>query len=190
MFGSVGIQERQRDFDVFLDLFSRATANIEGHYFQLPVAQIEKPVYRERVYCYELYHRVREQMPPDFRYNLDGELDKTGHPLIQNVCGKVKPDFLIHERGVMNQNLVVLEVKPITASRYGIRKDVKTLCCFLERASYFRAIYLIYGDNETLIARILRMVQNHIEKIPDECIFFVMHHRKNGIPAEIIWANR
>ena len=190
MFGNNEIQVRQNDFDIFLDLFLRATINIEEHYFQLPVAEIEKPVYRERVYCYELYHRIREQTPADFRYKLDGELDKTGHPLIQNVCGKVKPDFLIHERGMMNRNLVAIEVKPIRASIYGIKKDVKTLCCFLENAMYFRAIYLIYGEDEKSISKIARMVQRNMTGIPDECLFSLMYHRHSGIPAEVIWANR
>lgn len=190
MFGNDKVQTKQQDFDMFIDLFFRATANIEEHYFQLPVAEIEKPVYRERVYCYELFHRIREQMPTDFRYKLDGELDKSGHPLIQKVCGKVKPDFLIHERGMMNRNLVAIEVKPIRASRYGIKKDVKTLCCFLEKARYFRAIYLIYGENEKSISKIVRMVQRNIEGIPDECVFSLMYHRHSGIPAEVIWENR
>ena len=41
-----------------LDLvIQEATAAIDAMYFQLPVDGGD-PVYRERVYCYELYHQM------------------------------------------------------------------------------------------------------------------------------------
>ena len=43
----------------FLKLLIEATARVPLHYFQLPVAEREDPIYRERVYCYELYHQLR-----------------------------------------------------------------------------------------------------------------------------------
>jgi hypothetical protein len=168
MFNHDEIQVKQHDFDIFLDLFLRATENIENHYFQLPVAQRENPVYRERVYCYELYHRIREKMPEGYPYKLDGELDKTGHPLIENSVGGVKPDFLVHERGRMDRNLAAIEVKPINATNYGIRKDMETLCGFLANAQYFRSIYLIYGNHNNHIERILQKVQKNFIAIPDQ----------------------
>lgn len=109
--------QSEQDFELFLDALYRATALIEPHYFKLPVAVLENPVFRERVDCYELYHRLREVLPHDFSYQLDGELDKNGHPLIHRSVGAVKPDFLVHERGVMNKNLVVVEVKPVTVEK-------------------------------------------------------------------------
>lgn len=39
----------------FNAIFSEATSNIEQAYFRLSVHGAN-PVYRERVYCYELYH--------------------------------------------------------------------------------------------------------------------------------------
>jgi hypothetical protein len=186
----VDIDSKQRDFDIFFDLFLRATVNIGEHYFQLPVAEREDPVYRERVYCYELYHRVREQMPDDYPYRLDGELDKMGHPLIQNSVGGVKPDFLVHERGVMNKNLVIIEVKPINVVRDGIKKDMETLCGFLAKAQYFRAIYLIYGDNGKPLDGLLGIVKEYMTDIPKESLFYFVQHKRSGTPAEIIWANR
>lgn len=39
------------------DLLIRATKAIEGGYFHLALAG-GTPVYRERVYCYELYHQL------------------------------------------------------------------------------------------------------------------------------------
>ena len=71
----------QKDFETFLNLLIQATERVEGHYFQLLVAGSEAPIYRERVYCYELYHRMRECMSENFPYVLDGEVDKVAHPI-------------------------------------------------------------------------------------------------------------
>jgi hypothetical protein len=182
------IEQKQQDFDIFLDLFLAATVNIESHYFQLPVAGREDAIYRERVYCYELYHRIREQMSNNYEYKLDGELDKTGHPLIQNLVGGVKPDFLVHERGVMNRNLAAIEVKPINAAREGRKKDIETLCGFVEKAQYFRAIYLIYGDGKLAIDRFSEIASGYLIEIPKNSFYFLWH-KHSGIAAEILWTN-
>jgi hypothetical protein len=88
----------------------KAIQNIDAHYFQLTVARNDELIYRERVYCYELYHQLRLLLGDDFPYKLDGELDKRGHAIISD--GK-KPDFVIHVPGEMGQNLVVIEVKTV-----------------------------------------------------------------------------
>lgn len=77
-------------------------ANLEGHRF------------RERVYCYELYHQLRLALPANFLYTLQGEVDKMGHPII---TGGVKPDFILHKSGTMNDNFLVIEVKPLNNTR-------------------------------------------------------------------------
>jgi hypothetical protein len=41
------------------------------------------PAYRERVYCYELYHQMRRRWPLNCEYSLNGEVDKRGHPYLQ-----------------------------------------------------------------------------------------------------------
>jgi hypothetical protein len=71
---------------------------------QLSVAGAEARVYRERVYCYELYHQWRCQWANDSRFELSGEADKIGDPIIRR---NAKPDFLVHVPGEM-QNLLVL----------------------------------------------------------------------------------
>ena len=74
MFDDLARRERfENDFRIFLDALQHAIALIEPQYFQLPVAQLEYPVYRERVYCYELYHRLREALPGEFGYRFDTE---------------------------------------------------------------------------------------------------------------------
>ena len=82
---------------------------------QLPVAGMEAPIYRERVYCYELYHRLRSVMNELFPYLLNGEIDKSRHPYMQgNNLDGVKPDLLLHRPGDMDANLVAMEVKSIS----------------------------------------------------------------------------
>ncbi|NUM44678.1 MAG: methionyl-tRNA formyltransferase-like protein [Anaerolineales bacterium] len=179
---------RPQDFDTFFSALLEATSNIDLHYFQLPVAGREEPIYRERVYCYELYHQLRSYLPTDFSYKLDGELDKVGHPIIHKAVGPVKPDFLVHERGEMNKNLVVIEVKPINASVDGVRKDITTLCGFLSHARYYRAIYLVYGNDETTIESIVQLVIDNLpQNIPDNS-FFLLWHQYGNSSAEVIFS--
>jgi len=53
-------------------------------------------------------------------------------------------------------NHAIIEVKPASATRSGIQKDLKTLSLFINRVRYQRALYLIYGDDvsERLLKRI------------------------------------
>jgi hypothetical protein len=127
-------------------LFQSATREIGPEYFQLPVAGREDPIYRERVYCYELYHQMRQLWPADSHFTLSGEVDKVGHPLIRhNGLDNKKPDFLVHVPGVMHLNFLVIEVKPINASGREIKKDLQTLTAFRLYGAYQRAILLFYG---------------------------------------------
>ena len=69
------------DIDRFRELLSHATESVGRNYFMLPVADATggEPLiqYRERVYAYELYHRLR-CIWPYWPYSLGGELDKRG----------------------------------------------------------------------------------------------------------------
>lgn len=141
--------------DEFIDIFLFATREIPNDYFQLPVAGEEDPIYRERVYCYELYHQLRSLWPQYTDYSLSGEIDKNGHKLIRgNELDKKKPDFLIHEPGVMEHNYLIIEVKSSNADKNGIEKDLKTLTAFRIKGEYSRAIFLIYGGPNANIERI------------------------------------
>jgi hypothetical protein len=82
----------EQDFKYFLECLIKATRKMDSHYFQLPVAQGDEPIYRERVYCYELYHQLRCILENNFPYKLHGEVDKGGHPVIR---GFKKPDFAL-----------------------------------------------------------------------------------------------
>ena len=68
----------EKSFTLLPDLIGSASAHIGADYFQLPVADADA-VYRERVYCYELYHQLR-CLWKDFPFSLGGEIDKQGNP--------------------------------------------------------------------------------------------------------------
>jgi hypothetical protein len=125
-------------------ILDEATASIGPEYFLLPIDGAD-PVYRERVYCYELYHQMRHRWPDDRRYILNGEVDKSAHPYFRIAGQRPKPDLLVHQPGSGRHNHAVIEVKASSAPAAGIRKDLETLSLFRSDLGYERAIYLIYG---------------------------------------------
>ena len=104
----------------FTDILKQAAASIEGEYFHLPIDGGD-PVYRERVYCYELYHQMRARWPESCEYFLNGEVDKGGHPYFEKL-GSPKPDFIVHIPGTDN-NYAVIEVKAGAAAAKDIQKS-------------------------------------------------------------------
>ena len=132
-------------------ILKNATAGIEDRYFKLKI-EGGLPVYRERVYCYELYHQLRKDWNrTDFVIN--GEVDKSAHPILEPLGAKKrKPDLLIHGPGDMAGNYAIIEVKPSTASNRGIRKDFETLSFFKGLGQYHHAIFLLYGSDARRVA--------------------------------------
>lgn len=127
-------------------ILQQATAGIARDYFYLSLDGGD-PVYRERVYCYELYHQMRMRWPAQSSFYLNGEVDKARHPkMIELRDCFPKPDLLVHRPGYMKGNYAVIEVKCERAGKHGIAKDLETLSFFVNEFSYQRAIYLIYGD--------------------------------------------
>ena len=124
------------------DLLAAAAADVAPEYFLLPIHGAE-PIYRERVYCYELYHQMRRLWPSGSPYRLNGEIDKRSHPYFADGTAP-KPDFLVHEPGTGN-NHAVFEVKSANGSDQGTAKDLVTLLHFRTSLGYARAIYLVYG---------------------------------------------
>lgn len=129
----------------FDDVLTAATAEIAPEFILFPIAG-QTAAYRERVYCYELYHQMR-RIWPEGPYTLNGEVDKSGHRKLRELrADKCKPDLLVHIPGEMAGNFLVLEVKPCNAAAKGLRKDLQTLRLFHREVGYRRAIYLIYGS--------------------------------------------
>jgi hypothetical protein len=134
----------EQDFAVFEAKIADASARIEAQFFQLPVADADS-VYRERVYCYELYHQLRCGWQ-DFQFSLGGEIDKRGNPHFQDgPYAESKPDLLVHQPGNMDRNLACVEVKPCDRRFEKFREDLKKLTWFCHHARYHRGIFLVYG---------------------------------------------
>ena len=146
--------------DRFIELLVEATTRIPENYFQLPVAGKEEPIYRERVYCYELYHQLRMLLEAAEHlscYTLSGEIDKKGHPVIR-ACS---PDFVFHLPGDRNANIAVVEVKPANGAIEGIKKDLETLSYFVsEEIGYQLGIHLVYGGQEADLVKFTREFQS------------------------------
>lgn len=182
------LSRKQKDLERFVEVLQHATEAIQSVYMLLPVASKEEPVYRERVYCYELYHCLRKEMekPGHLKYSLFGELDKDGHPLFQQkvLLKKAKPDFLLHIPGDMNNNLVAIEVKAVNARSSDIKKDLKKLTAFCRdpEAEYYHAIYLIYGEDPDDLGRIKKAARNTTGV--DTRTISLFWHRSANVPAE------
>jgi hypothetical protein len=135
----------EEEFALFAETLAGAAERIAGLYFQLPVANADS-VYRERVYCYELYHQLRCGWE-DFPFSLGGEIDKRGNPHFENSpYAESKPDLLVHEPGDMDRNLACVEVKPCCRPAHEFRDDLKKITWFCQHARYYRGVFLVYGS--------------------------------------------
>lgn len=147
-------------------LLRDSTARIPAAYFHVQIDGGD-PVYRERVYCYELYHQLRCLWPRDTGFYLNGELDKAAHPVLAKLgADYAKPDLLVHQPGHMAGNNTIIEVKSPNASRKGIEKDLRTLALFRTDVNYKRAIYLIFGYNAVAAADRVRTIARELGGLP------------------------
>lgn len=163
-------------------ILQAATANIAANYYRVEIDGGE-PVYRERVYCYELYHQMRKRWPEHSPYQLNGELDKASHPILEALgAAHIKPDLLIHRQGDMAHNHAIIEVKRI-APGIDIKKDLKSLDTFIERVGYQRAIYLFFGSDadESLLTKLRRIVEK-FDRLSQVEIWL---HNEIGSPARL-----
>ena len=181
----------QQQFETFMEMLTAAATHIGDIYFQLPVADQEDAVYRERVYCYELYHLLRLNWN-GFDFSLGGEVDKTGHPLFRGGdYEQAKPDFLVHRPGDMDRNLACVEVKPCIRSVGNFRDDLRKLTWFCRNARYYRAIFLVYGleNRETPnLDRLRTKIRNAANEDPgiDLERIVLLHHARVGEEARVV----
>ena len=160
--------------DQLNQILEDATAAITAPYFQLPIFG-GPPVWRERVYCYELYHQMRIRWPEDSPLILTGEVDKRAHPIFRKLQARQAiPDLLVHSPGHMDQNFAIMEIKSQQAEPRGVQKDVETLREFRDIIGYQRALYLIFGQE----------LPESLSEIPKD--IEVWHHHEVGSPARIV----
>jgi len=173
---------------------SRACRAIVSDYMFLPVYGLEDPQYRERVYCYELYHQLRAFIPSrSFPYSLSGEIDKQGHPLIRgNHLDNVKPDLAVHVPGDMSRNLCVIEVKPISAGTKDIANDLRKASEFCRKGGYYSGCFLLYGtrtedsiDSVTARVKTSAALPSHRRNICLSSLTCYWHRASGEDPVEI-----
>ena len=182
--------EKEKHFRKFQESLQWATKRMEQYYFKIAMAKSRGHFFRERVYCYELYHLLRLGLQC-FPYTLQGEMDKRGQPIIHQKIGAVKPDFILHEQGTMENNLAVMEVKPLNNARGSqLKKDLNTLTRFLD-LGYYRAIHLIYGSlsrDDGGISKIIRIYREYMTPTRLNTYqgkLLLYWHRTSGEPAII-----
>jgi hypothetical protein len=165
--------------DEFNAIFREATANVSADYFRLPV--VDSPaVYRERLYCYELYHQLRLRWPTESRYRLNGEIDKRSHRYFAEDAWAPKPDFLIHVPGSDDNSIVI--VKTVDNLRNNeVLKDLDTLNQFMERAGYRRGIHLVFGTTAAATLDVLQRAGLDINQLRGVELW---GHSEVGLPAE------
>lgn len=119
--------------------------------------------WRERAYCYELYHQLRVYLDSKetFPYKLHGEIDKRGQKEICKHFKKYKkdcanPDFIVHSPG-NDGNLIAMEVKSSTCSRSKANDDIHKLEVFINKINYEYGIFLIFGDERSNRSKIKDM---------------------------------
>lgn len=176
--------------NVFLEALKKATRKVPQNYFQLPVAGQKLPIYRERVYCYELYHQLRVALPHDFHFSLAGEVDKSGHPIIRTPpLNRWKPDFLVHSAGNMKGNLLAVEVKSGLAKSRGIKKDIEMLISCLNHSNYEYGMLLIYGGRSSQwLGKLKQFVGSHTN-CPDfrRRVLVYWHEKADSSASEVTW---
>lgn len=161
-------------------ILEEAIRRVPEMYFQVHIDGGD-PIYRERVYCYELYHQLRCLWPKETPFYLNGELDKAAHPILRKLgADYAKPDLLVHRPGYMEGNYAIIEVKTTDAPNAGIVKDLKTLSIFCTRVWYERAIYLLYGHNTEAAAERVHTAAREIADLP---LIELWLHSAPGQPA-------
>jgi hypothetical protein len=178
---------RNRDFEDFVTKLVEATGQIEDCYFRVQTASERgpKPVYKERVYCYEFYHQLRNAIPDASRYTLMGELDKRGHEIIH---GGKAPDFVFHVPGTINGNLAVMEVKRIDNNDNDeIQNDCYKLRKFVEEEGRYKgAIYLVFGDQGGRIDTFREVARQKLRGLTKGVFVLLWHKRAHECAAKIL----
>ncbi|EKO3802396.1 hypothetical protein NTE28_004928 [Vibrio harveyi] len=170
--------------DKFSEILRLATSKVEAEYFKL-IQYDADDVYRERVYCYELYHQMRCVWDYE-EFILNGEVDKAGHPALKNTdVANAKPDFLVHYPGDMRKNDTVIEVKSSNAGIGAIATDLTNLAEFKLNVGYCRAIFLVYGSgysNEHWVDKVNRAA----EQVSKSTTVELWRHKTCLEPAEFL----
>ncbi|WP_305840322.1 hypothetical protein [Photobacterium leiognathi] len=169
----------------FDQTLASSTKRIDSEYFQLPVADVNTTIiFRERVYCYELYHQLRSLWSDEY-WKICGEIDKKGHPILRS--STESPDILVHAPGEL-ANFAIIEVKTADFRIKDLIKDLKTIEKFMKNsgAEYERGLCLIYGDKPNLVKKISNTVKRYIKEDGNPSNIEIWHHPCVGEQAKHI----
>lgn len=115
---------------------------IEQRYIKLSAVHKVDGLIRERVFCYELYHQMRQNISLNKLTVINGEIDKRGYPEFENK----NPDFVFHIPGSRNGNALVCEVKG-NIRRPGVKKDFESICHFIEKQNYKSGFFIVFNNS-------------------------------------------
>jgi hypothetical protein len=149
----------EKSWTEFRTALNQAAIKVGKYHFQIPRYAADD-AWRERAYCYELYHQLRLQLGDTFPYTLHGEIDKAGHEWVVRNFGKrsrPNPDFIVHVPKELD-NLVIMEVKTSDTDNKLILSDLKKIKKFMKAAEerahvprklgYRHGIMLLFGTQE------------------------------------------
>jgi len=85
----------------------------------------------------------------------------------------------VHVPGDMARNLVVIEVKPISTRIDRFQDDLNILQLFLSKAEYYRALMLIYGNDES---NSIDRIKKEFQEFSNEKILLVWHKEPKTLP--------
>jgi hypothetical protein len=176
----------------------QASRLVAEAYMRLPVADAD-PQYRERVYCYELYHQLRCHWTSKFPYTLCGEIDKRKHAYVRGkYLDNIKPDFLVHNPEHMDpdSNLLAVEVKPANTSSMAIVQDLQKLTALRsalknshdQSANYQHAIFWVYGGVPDAWKKLTGQLRgNRFDDVDLTLIRCFIHERPGRSAVEREW---
>ena len=172
-------------------LFIKATEAVPPEYMAIPMA--EQDAYPlERVYTYELYHQLRIRTS-DSQYRWGGEVDKAvNHHFAASGLPGYKPDLLFHRPGVMDGNILVVEVKMCRGIlRSDWLNDLKKITALRRNGAYFRAyqrgIFLLVGGDLGCIEHVRTVARQRMDdQVVDLALVDLFWHATAGQGAKIV----
>lgn len=86
-------------------------------------------LYKNNIHENTFSHRIAVYLEKIFsQYNVDCEYNKTlGNNKLNEIGGKIRPDIIVHRRGSMSNNKLIIEVKKAGSESLKCQKDLEKL---------------------------------------------------------------
>jgi len=162
-----------------INLVIEAIKNVELKYYEI-ITPEKKIQYRERVFCYELYHQMRIILTNNCSdLTLNGELDKNGRLNYDNE----KPDFLFHipETKI---NEAIIEVKNKLEEK-DVIIDIEKLENFINKHEYKIGIFLLYNHSFSDEKQKIKNILEKCEVKNKEKIFIITTSNPSEVECKV-----